>query len=40
MSIRHIHAKKGEHIVVHRDPEGSGCLGLILILIILSWLFG
>ena len=36
MSVRHIHARRGEHIVVHRDKD-PGCLGVILGLFLL-WL--
>lgn len=39
MSVRHIHARRGEHIVVHRDQE-PGCLVYIAGFIILCFLFG
>ena len=35
MKHRHIHAKKGEWIHVHRD-NNSGCLGIVIAIIIIG----
>lgn len=34
MSVRHVHARRGEHVVVHRDKD-PGCLEIIVGIIIL-----
>lgn len=38
---RHIHAKSGEWVHIHRDKggKGEGCLGAIIVLIVLMSLF-
>jgi len=44
MSVRHIHARRGEHVVVHRDKDSGGCaelvIGLILLGIMIKFLGG
>ena len=39
MSVRHVRARRGEHIVVHRDNSPGGCLGVIILIIILYAIF-
>lgn len=39
MSVRHVRARRGEHIVVHRDKSPGGCLGVIILIIILYAIF-
>ncbi|MDR1611594.1 MAG: hypothetical protein LBT97_02295 [Planctomycetota bacterium] len=45
--VRHVHARRGEYIKVHRQgwfgggkDDGSGCLGIIIVLAIFCALFG
>ena len=37
MKHRHIHAKKGEWIHVHRD-NNSGCLGILIVIIVIGFI--
>lgn len=39
MSVRHVRARRGEHIVVHRDKNSGGCLGFIILIIIFYIIF-
>ena len=39
MKHRHIHAKSNEWIHVYRDNGGEGCLGIIVLLIIVAVIF-
>ena len=41
MSVRHVRARRGEHIVVHRDRsrESGGFFGFIILIIILLAIF-
>jgi hypothetical protein len=39
MKHRHIHAKKGEWIHVHRDNNsGAGCLGIVIMIIVIGFI--
>ena len=39
MRHRHIRARRGEWVHVHRDKGGEGCLGAIVLLIIIGLFF-
>ena len=39
MKHRHIHAKKGEWIHVHRENDsGAGCLGIVIVILVIGFL--
>ena len=39
MKHRHIHAKKGEWIHVHRDNNSEvGCLGIVILIIVIGFI--
>ena len=41
MSVRHVHARKGEYIKVHRDHDDrTGCFAALVIVVLLVGLFG
>ena len=39
MKHRHIHAKRGEWVHVHRDNDGERCLGAIVVLVVIALIF-